>query len=494
MPSNFKTVVNFRDGIQVDTDDIVSSNGFVGIGSTLPRDTLDVRGNTLISGNLDVTSVNVSGVTTIANGFTVGLGNSVGIGTSVPEATFQVGVGTTGVTISAAGSVTAVTYYGDGAQLLNLPTSQWVDTDVGLGFTSIYSQGNVGMGTTDPRATVQISNTVLIDGPTGIITAQGFVAPSLPVEFEGFKGRATFASTAYEAYDLTGTPDITVGNIVGASASITGFVTATTSLSVGSAFQANAGGIVTATTFVGALDGNAATATVATNVETGAALVLTSIASSASSLKPFQLLSNGLSTFTGNLAVVQSLGVGTDNPNPAYTLDVRGLSNIESLSIDSGTFGPIKIDGNTGFITGGNVIFESGISTFSTVSVANTSIFNNKVTVNTGVSDQSLEVFGDTKLDRVGVGTSAIYDLQVLGDSLLAHGDGFLGVGTIPEGGPGATGIEILHGLHARTGIVTGREGFTSGIGTDKGVKITVSGSTLTFTVDGVGSVDLTLT
>jgi hypothetical protein len=28
MPSNFKTVVNFRDGIQVDTDDIVSSNGF----------------------------------------------------------------------------------------------------------------------------------------------------------------------------------------------------------------------------------------------------------------------------------------------------------------------------------------------------------------------------------------------------------------------------------------------------------------------------------
>ena len=494
MPSNFKTVVNFRDGIQVDTDDIVSSNGFVGIGSTLPRDTLDVRGNTLISGNLDVTSVNVSGVTTIANGFTVGLGNSVGIGTSVPEATFQVGVGTTGVTISAAGSVTAVTYYGDGAQLLNLPTSQWVDTDVGLGFTSIYAAGNVGIATTNPLASFQVGPSFAIDGPTGVATGTVFVGTRLPEEFEAFRGRASAATTATNAEGLIGTPDITVNSIVGASASVTGFITATTSLSVGSAFQANAGGIVTATTFVGALNGNASTATVATDVVDGAELVITSVASSASSLKPFQLFGNGLSTFTGNLAVVQSLGVGTDNPNPAYSLDVRGVSNIESLSIESGTFGPIKIDGNTGFITGGNVIFEAGISTFFTVSVAGTSIFNEKVTVNSGVSDQSLEVFGNTKLTKVGVGTSAIYDLQVEGDSFVAQGDGFLGVGTVPVGGTGATGLDVLHGIQAQTGIITGREGFTSEDGASEGVKITVSGSTLTFTVDGVGSVDLTLT
>jgi len=486
MPQNFKTVVNFRDGIQVDTNDIVSSNGLVGIGTTIPRDTLDVRGNVISDGSLDVVDLNVTGLSTVTTLDTDSV-NTTGIA-SLGSVKLESGI----VTHTSATGV--VTYYGDGGQLLNLPTSQWVDTDVGLGFTSIYAQGSVGVGTTNPLTTFQVGPSFAIDGPTGVATGTVFEGTRLPEEFEAFRGRASAATTATNAEGLTGTPDIIVGSIVGASASITGFITATTSLSVGSAFQANAGGIVTATTFIGALDGNAATATVATDVETGADLVITSIASSASSLKPFQLFSDGLSTFSGSVAVVQSLGVGTDNPNPAYTLDVRGLSNIESLSIDSGTFGPIKIDGNTGFITGGNVIFESGISTFSTVSVANTSIFNNKVTVNTGVSDQSLEVFGDTKLDRVGVGTSAIYDLQVLGDSLLAHGDGFLGVGTIPEGGPGATGIEILHGLHARTGIVTGREGFTSGIGTDKGVKITVSGSTLTFTVDGVGSVDLTLT
>ena len=299
MPSNFKTVVNFRDGIQVDTDDIVSSNGFVGIGSTLPRDTLDVRGNTLISGNLDVTSVNVSGVTTIANGFTVGLGNSVGIGTSVPEATFQVGVGTTGVTISAAGSVTAVTYYGDGAQLLNLPTSQWVDTDVGLGFTSIYAQGNVGVGTTNPIATFQVGQQIYADGVAGVITA---------ISFSGtFSGTASTAVNASVAYGLTETPDITVDSIVGASASITGFVTATTSLSVGSAFQADSGGFVTATKFFGDIDGLASQAVVAAGTTDDPNIIVTSIASSSSSLKPFHLRGAGISTFEAILQYLTQL-------------------------------------------------------------------------------------------------------------------------------------------------------------------------------------------
>src|SRR5210317_1278218 len=229
MPSNFKTVVNFRDGIQVDTDDIVSSNGLVGIGSTLPRETLDVRGNTIIDGTVTANAFNVSGFSTITSGLTIGLGYSVGVGT-------------------------AVTYYGDGGSLLNLPTSQWVDTDVGLGFTSIYAAGNVGMGTTDPRATVQIGQNIQADGPSGVITATAFNGP--------LQGTASYATTSVNAQQLIGTPDITVGSIVGASASITGFITATTSLKVGT-FQANAGGIVTATTVYAALEGTASRSNVA---------------------------------------------------------------------------------------------------------------------------------------------------------------------------------------------------------------------------------------
>ena len=48
MPNNYKTIINFRDGIQVDADDLISQNGLVGIGTTIPREQLDVRGNIIV--------------------------------------------------------------------------------------------------------------------------------------------------------------------------------------------------------------------------------------------------------------------------------------------------------------------------------------------------------------------------------------------------------------------------------------------------------------
>ena len=64
MPSNYKTVINFRDGIQVDTDDLISNNGLVGIGSTIPRQQLDVRGNVIVDENTELNNLKVVGYTT----------------------------------------------------------------------------------------------------------------------------------------------------------------------------------------------------------------------------------------------------------------------------------------------------------------------------------------------------------------------------------------------------------------------------------------------
>ena len=64
------------------------------------------------------------------------------------------------------GIVTAVgsgilTFFGDARNLQGMPTSQWEDKDIGLGFTSIYNTGgNVGVGTEDPRSTFQVGNNV----------------------------------------------------------------------------------------------------------------------------------------------------------------------------------------------------------------------------------------------------------------------------------------------------------------------------------------------
>ena len=46
-----------------------------------------------------------------------------------------------------------VTFYGDARYLQGMPTSQWEDKDVGLGFTVAFTiqEVTVGVGTEDPQ-------------------------------------------------------------------------------------------------------------------------------------------------------------------------------------------------------------------------------------------------------------------------------------------------------------------------------------------------------
>ena len=66
----------------------------------------------------------------------------------------------------------------------------------------------IGIGTTNPQALLQVGQTIKMDGVSGVITATSFV------------GNVTGVATG-----LTGTPDITVGNIVAAGATFSGVVT-----------------------------------------------------------------------------------------------------------------------------------------------------------------------------------------------------------------------------------------------------------------------------
>ena len=141
--ANFRKSFNFRNGVQVDEDNfIVNSAGLVGIGTSVPTEFLDVRG-----------SLKVVGLATVQDAF---------IGVATVQNNLEVGI-----TSFSSGIITAktgiVTYYGDARYLQGMPTSQWVDIDVGLGYTSIYAAGNVGVGTVDPRFTFQVggNNNVL---------------------------------------------------------------------------------------------------------------------------------------------------------------------------------------------------------------------------------------------------------------------------------------------------------------------------------------------
>lgn len=135
--ANFNKAFNFRGGFQVDTDVLVVRGQSVGIGSTIPSERLDVDGIVKASG-LIVDSTETFYIETA----------------TVNRLDAQVAAAGIFTGLTANGGI--ATYYGDGAQLLNLPTSQWLDIDVGLGFTSIYAQGYVGVDTTDPRYPFQV--------------------------------------------------------------------------------------------------------------------------------------------------------------------------------------------------------------------------------------------------------------------------------------------------------------------------------------------------
>ena len=291
--ANIRKTFNFREGVKVDDSVLVVAGQRVGIGSTVPTKVLDIKGDVISSGQVTVSKLFVNGGISTFSDVKIG----------------------TGITIqSSSGIITASKFFGDGSTLSNLPTSQWTDTDIGLGFTSIYNSGNVGVGTTDPRSTFQVGsnpntagkNGVIISKTSGnikssgIITASSFVgdgsaltgitADNIPgsVANAQVAGFAQTAGIATIAQGLTGTPDIVVG-----------YVTAT---------SANYSGVVTATTFVGAFTGNASSSTVTSTLDPSTNYTIGNT----------KILSAGIGSFV-------SAGIGLTNP--ASDLQIYNANN-----------------------------------------------------------------------------------------------------------------------------------------------------------------------
>ena len=124
---NYNKSFNFRNGVQVDEDDLIVRGSLVGIGTTVPTEALDVRGTAKVVGLLTAQTLSVTGVSTFT----------------------EIRIGT-GITLNTSGIISATKFFGDGSTLSDIPTSQWKDINVGAGITSIYAAGNVGVGTTDP--------------------------------------------------------------------------------------------------------------------------------------------------------------------------------------------------------------------------------------------------------------------------------------------------------------------------------------------------------
>ena len=240
--ANYNKSFNFRNGVQVDNDNfIVNANGLVGIGTSIPREFLDVYGTAKITGLVTTTNLYVSGISTFYNDVKVG----------------------SAITLSpSTGAVSATTFYGSAAGLTGIYAIAVDGWHVNSG--NISTTSKVGIGTTNPQYSLQVGqdpiagNGVSVDGvtgnikTTGIITASAFGGngnsltalnasnissgtlsnSSLPSNISvsgiitatsGFVGNLT--GTATTASSLTGTPNITVANITSSNITNTGIIT-----------------------------------------------------------------------------------------------------------------------------------------------------------------------------------------------------------------------------------------------------------------------------
>ena len=364
--ANYNKQFNFRNGVQVDNDNlVVSPTGLVGIGTTIPTEALDVRGG----------NAKVSGFATAASLYSrfLEVDGSAGVTTITFTDAIGAGVSISGGIITATDPATGiVTYYGDARYLQGMPTSQWVDIDAGLGYTSIYAQGNVGVGTTDPRFTFQVGGVadnslagfgtgvgISSDGNvliSGITTANKFIGigsdltlldadnissgtltnDRIPV-LESSKipdnidSAGIITATSFDGTDLTitsiGATNISATGIITASSfvgDITGNVTgiASTALSLSGTPNIIVG-VLTASSFVGDITGTATTAT-----------ALTSDAK-----VDIDDLSAGIATFTNatinaDLEVSGNLGIGTFPSDGKITVGVTTSNTSADILID----------------------------------------------------------------------------------------------------------------------------------------------------------------
>jgi len=148
----------------------------------------------------------------------------VGIGTTTPSAQFQVG---TGVSVYGnSGIVSATKYYGSGANLTGITAGATLSAGSGaqrVVVTSLTS-GTMTSAATDAELTYNSgTNTLSATTFSGALT--GNVTGNASGSSGSCSGNSATATVATNAQGLTGTPNITVGNIIGVAATFTGVLT-----------------------------------------------------------------------------------------------------------------------------------------------------------------------------------------------------------------------------------------------------------------------------
>jgi hypothetical protein len=502
--ANYKKSFNLRNGVQVDDDNfIVNANGLVGIGTSIPREFLDVRGNAQIIG-LVTTSALYAGVAT------VGSLNA-----------------TQGVSVS--GVVTATSFSGNASGLTGIYAVSVDGWYINSG--TISTSFKVGIGTTNPIGQLQIGTgiTFNLDGNasySGIITANAFSGSGSNISSISANNISTGTLSNSRLPSNINVGIITAssgffgpltGNVVGV-ASTASSITPTANITVNSINSGfSTSGISTVYT----------TLHVPGNIGIGTLNPNSQIHLRKSGISSVQLTSDGsnssIITFGRNVNLTTSnaqLRFGNTNPTYLYSteqsLDIinydTGNLNFYLNPGGSGTgsyywFKPslgiiMALNGVTGNLGINSISPSSRLSVVGDAHVSGSTTVGN-LSVTGSFTPTNLNVSGNSILNgTVGINTSSpFYTVQIGNNPSISNGVGIASTGNIfASGNITATGDISGNYIQANSlnsqnitssGIITAVSGFDCGGGNR--IIFNVNGNNIVFTIPGVGSTTLTV-
>jgi hypothetical protein len=358
--ANYNKSFNFRNGVQIDDDNfIVNANGLVGIGTSLPTESLDLYGTAKITGLVTATSIstpnlNVSGIATVT--------------------TLKVGIVTSNSGIT--------TYYGDGSKLSNLPTSQWINVNTGIGVTSIYAAGAVGVATNYPVYYFQVGSNPNTQSGVGI-NSTGSIKASGIITASSFSGSGASITSINADNISSGTLS---NSRLPSNINVSGIITATSGL-------------------YGTLTGDVVgIASTANSITTTANITVNSINSGFST--------TGISTIYTRLNVPGKIGVGTLTPSADINIRRTGISSIQITSDGSYestiTFGRnVNFSSNNAQIRFGNTNLAYTSSTEQSLDIINYDTGNINFYLNPGGSGTGSFIWFKPSLAKSMVLTSS---------------------------------------------------------------------------------------
>ena len=239
MASNYRKSFNFKNGVQVDTDNfVVDPIGRVGIGTSSPREFLDIYGNN--NGAVRVRGpVRITGLTTTTKLY-AGIGtidNLIGTASSIGIGTFEQ---------LQVGNSPAVT------NLIGYAYTAWITDDGGVG---LRTDSVVGIGTTtDANYALLIGSVPVegVDGIDGIGFKDGNIRATGVITATDFVGSLTGLASSATVLETSRTFQIT-GDLEGAAISFDGSANVSIASTLSSSFNAETTGIITAATLSGVL-------------------------------------------------------------------------------------------------------------------------------------------------------------------------------------------------------------------------------------------------